>query len=441
MSRHQIVHDLEVRNFKESPFSGSEIKDGTILLLDAEVKRQALAQQAADFRTMEDAASSLAPSTIQEFRDRKAAIELIPSADRTKSHRKELMNIVTHLGAAEKRKGTLNACGGKDYAILRERVDSDLQAELDESIKNSSLDLMRGFDELLADWRTRFKGPLHIILKHIRQMIAEVGYATNLVELARMINQLRHIYDLTFTWLRDSKGAPCDPESPPVSETEWTRELVQRCTHTPLIEYKKLAQRALDKKKGFLLTCQKLIKKQAEEVQTMDQAPQEHPHRHPSHPAHPAHVAFEEFDLVDAQQRALQDVLDAAAFWAEAPPPAVEVPPAFFASPPRGPRPPFSQGWRGQSSYPVYPRGPGRGPYWSPPNPYRQGQQNQRPGLNTHANQHVEFSAQGKDGDPPLAKVMCAHWDGTRCHSGDPNCGLGHPPGVCAPAGGGKSDK
>jgi hypothetical protein len=185
---------------------------------------------------------------------------------------------------------------------------------------------------------------------------------------------------------------------------------------------------------------------QVREVPTLDRAPEGHPHLHrqqQQHPSHAAHVALDEGEMMDIRQRAYQKGLDDAAFLAEPHQPEFELSPTFYSNPPlQFPRAPLNS-WRGRTPYAGYPRGPGRGPHWSQPNQYsgyRQGQQqqqNQHPDSSTHANQHAEFTAYGRDGEPPPAKVMCSRWDGWKCP--DPSCQLAHPPGIRGEGGGPKS--
>ena len=378
--------------------------------------------------------------------EKKVQIEKTPYALQSKEQRDQSREIATVITNEEKRNRLMHSYGGVLVTILRARVDADLQEELDVFVKEYEGDFMRAFHGIMALWRKQYVGLPHLILQEIRELISKVGYATTTTQLAKVIRQLKNLHDMTHSWLLDGKGFPLDTENPPVSDTEWKRELAKRCGTQALFKYNLVAQEAVGTTETFEAVCSKLTKMQIEAVPTMDmqlkEAELSRQHvPHPAHPSHPVHVAFEEADVEDREQRAYQLGLDEAAAQAEE-----ECQPFFYAGgglPQPQPqfqshfqRAPFGA-WRGGRS--TYPRGPGRGPYWSPPNQYRLGQQNQRPGLNTHANQHAEFTAQAKDGDPPLAKVMCAHWDGTRCHSGDPNCDLGHPPGVRAPGGGGKS--
>jgi len=169
----------------------------------------------------------------------------------------------------------------------------------------------------------------------------------------------------------------------------------------------------------------------------MDMPPEGHPQPKQQSQQYanlPAHVAIAETELEDARQRAYQAGLDDAADFVEE-----ALQPAFYADPSPYSRPPFNQWQRGRMGYP---RGPGRRPRWAPftnqYTGYRPGLQNQRPEYAPHPTQRPEFTATSSEGQPPPAKVMCPSWDGHKCHSSDPTCGLGHPPGVCA-QGGGKS--
>jgi len=58
---------------------------------------------------------------------------------------------------------------------------------------------------------------------HIRELIEQIGYATTPTQLVKVVNQLKHVHDLTHPWLRGAMDMPTDPENPPISDTEWLR--------------------------------------------------------------------------------------------------------------------------------------------------------------------------------------------------------------------------
>ena len=438
-----IVKDILPRDYTKNPMSPGEKKATGFFRLEDSVRTEAMVQKVGEYLTSDATDPLYSQETIDQMWEKKLHIDKTPYALQTKELRDQAKDIATIITTEEKRNRIMHSYGGVLVTILRARVDADLQEELDVFVKQYEGNFMRAFHGIMALWREQYVGLPHLILQEIRELISMVGYATTPTQLAKVIRQLKNLHDMTQSWLLDGKGHPRDAENPPVSDTEWKRELAKRCGGQGLFKYNLAAQEAVLTSATFDEICAKLVKMQIEAVPTMDvlQKEAELSRQHLPHPAHPVHVAFEEADVEDREQRAYQLGLDEAAALAQE-----ECQPSFYAGgglpqsqpqfQPQFQRAPFGA-WRGGRS--TYPRGPGRGPYWSPPNPYRQGQQNQRPGLSTHANQHAEFTAQAKDGDPPLAKVMCAHWDGARCHSGDPNCGLGHPPGVCAPGGGGKS--